>query len=172
MIYILPTDTCFWIWCSIHNVDDYKKIYTLKKRPFSKPLAIMVESYDFLEKYTFLTPSQKEFLKNYKRPFTVLLNTKTNFLSESLPNKNCYKKIAFRIANKEIQKNLINMIGPFFLTSANIGGETEIYKKDELPFVEDETIKFFIENDLEIVPPSDIFEFIGTTTKTLYIRKY
>jgi tRNA A37 threonylcarbamoyladenosine synthetase subunit TsaC/SUA5/YrdC len=83
-----------------------------------------------------------------------------------------YKKIAFRIANMEIQKKLINQIWPFFLTSANMWGEKEIYKKNELPFSENDTLKILESSDLEIVPPSDIFEFIGETIKTLYIRKY
>jgi L-threonylcarbamoyladenylate synthase len=172
MIYILPTDTCFWIWCSIHDVKDYLKIYELKKRPLEKPLAIMVESFDFLQKHTFLTKEQENFLKNYKRPFTILLSPKTQFINDALPNKNLYKKIAFRIANMDAQKHLINQIGSFFLTSANLWGEKEIYKKEELPFQESENIQLFVENDLEIVPPSDIFEFISDTTKTVYVRKY
>jgi len=80
----------------------------------------MVESYDFLQKHTFLSEAQKNFLKNYKRPFTILLTPKNNFINENLPNKNLYKKIAFRVANMEAQKNIINQIGSFFLTSANI----------------------------------------------------
>ncbi len=50
MIYIVPTDTCFWISCSLDDVKNYNKIYEIKKRDLSKPLAIMIESFEWLEK--------------------------------------------------------------------------------------------------------------------------
>lgn len=171
MIYILPTDTCFWIWCQIYNEEDYRQIYSLKKRSFDKPLAIMVENIEFLKKHTPISDMQVKFLLDYKRPYTVLLTTKTNFISENIPNKSLYKKTAFRIANTEMQKNLLGKIGPIFLTSANISGNKEIYSKKDIPFHPSENITIYGESDIEIVPPSDIFEFIGDTTKIIYLRK-
>lgn len=171
MIYIIPTDTCFWIWCKIYDESSYKEIYALKNRSLDKPLAIMVENIEFLKKHTHISDMQVHFLLEYKRPYTVLLSTKTNFISENIPNKSLYKKTAFRVANMQLQKNLLGKIGPIFLTSANISGENEIYSKKDLPFHPSENLTIYGESDIEKVPPSDIFEFIGDGVKIVYLRK-
>jgi len=172
MIYIIPTDTCFWIACSLYSTSDYKKIYELKKRSYDKPLAVMVESLDYLEKNTFLSPWQKNFLLNYKRPYTIILKTKTDFIPNDVPNKLRYQKVAFRVAHLDIQKKLLDTIWPFFLTSANLSDTKEIYEIAQLPFKENENVKILCDENIEITPPSDIFEFIGDTTQTVYLRKY
>ena len=172
MIYIVPTDTCFWIACSLYSSNDYKKIYELKKRSYDKPLAVMVENLDYLEKNTHISPEQKNFLLNYKRPYTILLQTKTDFIPSDIPNKLRYKKVAFRVAHLDVQKKLLDMIGPFFLTSANLSDTKEIYELVKIPFEESDELKILGDDDIEITPPSDIFEFIGDTTQIVYLRKY
>jgi hypothetical protein len=75
----------------------------------------MVLDFNWLEKNTPLTKEQIEFLKNYKRPFTVLtdcdnLKLWINYIDEDnneFINRNIYKKFAFRIAHNSIQEKLI-----------------------------------------------------------------
>jgi tRNA A37 threonylcarbamoyladenosine synthetase subunit TsaC/SUA5/YrdC len=136
MIYILPTDTCFWLACPITHYKDYEKIYKIKKRPFQKPLAILLQDFNQLQKYTQLTKQQIDFLKNYKKPFTIL--TESNYIKiwlnfvneetwEEFRNRTIYEKIALRIANNDIEKKLIKEKWLLFLTSANISNKWEIY---------------------------------------------
>ena len=139
MIYILPTDTCFWMACSIDDTKSYHKIYEIKQRDFQKPLSIMVESFEWLRDYTTLHKEQIDFLKNYKRPFTILtycprIEMILNLEQEDFEykNKNVYTYIAFRVANNEIEKKLISDIGPIFLTSANISWKKELYTLEEI----------------------------------------
>ena len=172
MIYIIPTDTCFWIACPIEDIDAYKTIYTLKKRPYDKPLAIMVEDFEYLERTTYIQKSQIDFLKSYRRPFTVLVETKRNFISELVPNKGKYKKTAFRVAHSALQKKLIKGVWPLFLTSANISGDIETYKVSELPFTESKKVQILADSDLEITLPSDIFEFRWNSNEVIYLRQY
>lgn len=183
MIYILPTDTCFGIACALDDTQSYHKIYEIKKRPLEKPLAIMVESFDWLYQNTDLSQEQIDFLKNYKKPFTVLANCPyiemiLNLEQEDFcyENKESYKKIAFRVANNEIEKRLIDEVGPIFLTSANFSGEKEIYdiaeaKKQFSIFWK--SIKFLWEN-ITLNPnikPSDIFEFKWESLDIIYLRQ-
>lgn len=106
-IFILPTDTCFGIACALDDKKGYHKIYDIKKRSFDKPLAVLVESFDWLEKYTSLTPEQIEFLKEYEKPFTVVTDCPNiqiflNFEDDEdgeFRNNKVYKKIGFRVAN-------------------------------------------------------------------------
>jgi len=177
MIFILPTDTCYWIGCYCDNIEDYKKIYKIKNRSFSKPLAIFLNNYKEIEKYAYLSEKQLDFIKKYKHPFTVLLNIKNNLLIKNLPNKDKYKKIAFRIADNNVLKSYTKN-KPIFLTSANFSWETEIYNTDELKkqfknYLEEIEIDETIEK-IEKKPPSNIFEFINNDEENIeikYLRK-
>jgi len=173
MLSILPTDTCWWIWCQIHDVQAYEKIYSLKKRSFQKPLSVMVESFSDLQEYSNLNEEQIEFLKNYEKPFTVLADS--DILENlNIPNMAQYEKVAFRVAHSDIQKKLISEVGPIFLTSANISGHQEYYtlenvKKDFWP--SDEIM--FLGDDTYIGgnPPSEIFWFEGENCEQVFLRK-
>lgn len=67
MIYILSTDTCFWIACPVYDIKSYKKIYEIKNRPLDKAIAIMIGDFEYFENNTKLTKNQIHFLKNKLR---------------------------------------------------------------------------------------------------------
>jgi L-threonylcarbamoyladenylate synthase len=184
MIYFLPTDTCFWIACELINSDDYNKIYDIKKRDLKKPLAIMVENFEWLKKYTTLNEKQVNFLKTYKNPFTILTNCDyiayiLNYEDDKISfiNKNIYKKIAFRVAHNDIQKKLTKKLWPIFLTSANIADKSEIYSREILQ----KEFQYYIDKWIvKILWPwdsqkksisSDIFEFKWESLNIEYLRK-
>ena len=184
MIYIIPTDTCFWIACSISDKKNYEKIYKIKKREYSKPLTIIIENFNWLEQNTDLTKEQIKFLKNYKKPFTILTNSDyvkiwLNYEDEEggFINKDVYKQIAFRVANNNIQKKLIKENWPMFLTSANLSGKVEIYTLKELKeefkyYLDKKIIELRWDNNLnKNIPSSDIFEFVWESLDIEYLRK-
>ena len=82
MPYLIPTNTCFGLAASIADPQGYNAIFELKNRPHSKPLAILVESFDWLASHTSLTSEQIHFLEHYPRPFSVL--TASDFLENFL----------------------------------------------------------------------------------------
>jgi tRNA A37 threonylcarbamoyladenosine synthetase subunit TsaC/SUA5/YrdC len=94
---------------------DYNLIYKIKKRDLSKPLAILIPDFEWLKNNTSLTSEQIKFLKNYKRPFTVLtdcdnLKIWINYVDEDnneFLNKDVYNRFAFRVANNDTQKRLL-----------------------------------------------------------------
>lgn len=95
-------------------------MYAVKARDLSKPLAVLVSDFEYLEQHTKITPEQLAFIQNYHRPFSVLLETRTDLLDTSLPNRNLYTKISFRVAHTDVQRDLTHKHGPLFLTSANL----------------------------------------------------
>ena len=131
-LFIIPTDTCFGIWCFVQDVEWYENIYEIKWRDFNKPISIFIDSFEYLEKNTKLTKENINFLKNYKNPWTVVINienlTDKKLLQNisKLPNKKIYKKIAFRVSHTKLQQDLIKENGIFFLTSLNNSWEKEI----------------------------------------------
>jgi len=137
-MFIIPTNTCFGIWCFIQDLDWYKNIYKIKWRDFNKPISIFVDSFEYIEKNTKLTEQNIDFLKNYENPWTVLVNiediTDSSLLQNisKLPNEEVYLKIAFRLAHTELQQNLIKENWLFFLTSLNNSWEKEIFNLKQM----------------------------------------
>lgn len=181
-IFLIPTDTCYWIGCPIGDTDSYKKIYKIKNRGYDKPLAIMVSDLDWLYDNTTLTEEQLNFISEYNKPYTVLTDCpRISMLLEyeddetSYPNKDQYKKIAFRVAHTKAQEKLLWEVGPIFLTSANISGEPENYtiewlKKSFSKYMNE--LEIIEETDLDPnIKPSDIFEFVGESLELHYLRK-
>ena len=187
MIYILPTDTCYWIATPIDDIKNYEKIYKIKKRSFDKPLAILVENFKWLEDNTDLTKEQVNFLENYEKPFTILTDSTNlkiwiNFVNEDtneeIINRWVYEQIAFRVANNKTQKKLVKNHWPMFLTSANISNEPELYSSKEVKekfeyYLEKKIMTFVWENtwNLEWEKPSEIFEFDWESLEKNILRK-
>lgn len=178
-LFILPTNTCFWIATPIDDIEWYKKIYEIKKRNFSKPLAILVIDFDWLEQNTILTHEQIEFLKNYEKPFTILTETRDDIIPKDIPNKEIYKKAAFRVAHNFMHRSLIKDFWPLFLTSANLSNQAELFTTKDIrdtfkEEIEKYDIKVFAHPTFCIkseIRASDIFEFIWNTTEIKYIRR-
>ncbi len=185
MLYILPTNTCFGIACPVKDLESYEKIYGIKSREKSKPIAILVDDFSYFSEHTKLTSKQIDFLKNYKNPFTILIDKQKildkNLLKiiNNLPNSKIYEKIAFRVAHTFMQKKLIRLNWPLFLTSANKSGNPEIFdtisiKKEFASEIDTHQIKIFAHNDYCINSSkkySDIFEFVRESEEVNYFRK-
>lgn len=184
-LFILPTDTCFWLASPINNVESYNNIYKIKSRDLSKPLAILCDNYEYLEKYTKLSIEQIAFLKKYKNPFTILID-KNKVLDKKLlnqisklSNSKIYEKIAFRIAHNFMQKKLIRINWLLFLTSANKSNNPELFssikvRKEFEKEIIDYNIKVFAHPDFCInykQNSSDILEFIWDNLEIKYLRK-
>ena len=185
MIYILPTDTCYWIACAFDDKKNYEKIYKIKKRSHDKPLAIMVKNFQWLRENSDLTDEQVDFCERYEKPFTVLTHSRNIELfleyaddnEDYFINKDVYTQIAFRVAHNGMQESLINDVGPIWLTSANLSGAGETYDIKKI----DSDFEYYIEKwivevigtanlDPE-VPASDIFSFEGDSLQVNYLRQ-
>ena len=182
-LYIVPTDTCYWLACPIWDSDAYAEIYTLKNRWYDKPLAIMVPDFEWLFENTPLTEEQLNFLSEYNRPFTVLTDCpRISMLLEYsddemwYENKEQYKKIAFRVAHTQAQDQLLEQEWPIFLTSANLSWKPECYTMWDL----ENTFWNKLDNQIEVIEkadldkniaPSDIFSFVWDTLELNYLRK-
>lgn len=187
MIYIVPTDTCYWIWCPVDEIKSYNKIYKIKNRSYDKPLAVMVPNFEWLRDNTTLTNEQIDFLKKYPKPFTILtdsmpLRVWINFVNdenwEEFINRDLYKKIAIRVAHNKLQDRILKENWPIFLTSANFSWEKEMYTPKEIKekfweYIDRWVIKFVWENawPLEQNPPSEIFEFVWDSLEQKFLRK-
>ena len=120
---LFPTDTLPAI-CSYPKYS--QKIWTIKKRPSSKPLILMGACLDDL--FEFVHPSAKEeglkLAKNYwPGALTMVLPTMGNF-SEHLNSHS--NSVGFRVPALGIARDLLMQTGPLATTSANISGEEPV----------------------------------------------
>ncbi len=184
-IFILPTNTCFGIACPINETNSYNSIYKIKGREFNKPFSILCMDIKYLEKNTLLNKDQINFIKNYPKPYTILIKKNKildkNLLKiiENLPNSKIYERIAFRTSHNFMHKKLIEKNGLLFLTSANKSKETETFStKDIIRIFKKEIEKYnvkvfahknFIINSIQ--KWSDIFEFIWDSLEAKFLRK-
>ncbi len=124
---LFPTDTLPAI-CSYPKYS--KKIWTIKKRPSTKPLILMGGCLDDLFEY--VHPCAKEdglklARKYWPGALTIVLPTIGNFSK----NLNCHSNsLGFRVPALRLARDLLIKTGPLATTSANISGETPV--KDAL----------------------------------------
>ncbi len=168
MITIIPTDTCYWLAWEITE-SDYHEIYRLKGRDFSKPLAILVESYEDMQMYIEITTEQIEFLKQYPRPWSYLGKRSSQFKLPDFLDGDTYLRLSIRVAESCISADIRDQIlCPLFLTSANFSGQNEsktlAEAREFFPDIEG------IDGRVCDLPPSDIFYF-DESWEIVYLRK-
>ena len=120
---LFPTDTLPAI-CSYPKYS--KKIWTIKKRPLSKPLILMGGCLEDL--FEFVHPCALEdsfqLAKIYwPGALTMVLPTTGNFSKHLNGNSNA---VGFRVPALRIARDLLKQTGPLATTSANISGEVPV----------------------------------------------
>ncbi len=168
-IITIPTDTCYGFACSFNDAVWYKQIYNLKWRTQSKPLSLVVKSFQDIPKYVQITQAQLEFLSIYPYPFTLLAKPIIS-LPWFLPTE-AYSYLGIRVWEKCIDLDIHKNISyPLFLTSANWSGEKECYSRQEVlsEFGSDIAILW---EESGWNPPSNVFSFIDDTLELEYKRR-
>lgn len=132
-IVIFPTDTAIGIGCRIDKAESVKKIFDLKKRDYSKPLMILVDSLQMAQEYVSIPNEVQDKLLNKYWPggLTVFLKC----YLEKVPSvvRSGTDTLALRLpAHKDI-RDIIKKIGvPIIATSANFSGEVTPYSIAEV----------------------------------------
>jgi len=174
-IFVTPTETCIGIGCRIDDREWYELIYKLKWREKNKPLAVLVPTWEELQYESVLTPSQINFLKTYKFPFTIVCEIKEDFRDEyPLLDEYNYKTIGFRVGEACLEQKTLSYIrAPFFLTSANKSGEEECHTIDEVNdiFRDNIDVLQILPGKAGRQPPSNVIQFVWTSNDLKYIRK-
>ncbi|MEA3506739.1 MAG: L-threonylcarbamoyladenylate synthase [Elusimicrobiota bacterium] len=109
---LFPTDTVCGLFASPRKPKAVKKIYKIKKRDLSKPLAMLVPDIDsILEIVNKDSSLEKKLKENWPGAVTFILNTKDG------------ETIGVRMPDFKPLLELLSMTGPLYATSANISGK-------------------------------------------------
>ncbi len=181
-IMICPTDTVYGFLADAGNKKAVDKIYKIKKRPKSKPLAIFVKDLKMTKKLAEINKEQEAVLtlrlrsgqaKYWPGKYTFILKSKVksqNFkLSKLVTGKD--GTIALRIPRYKFLNSLLKKINkPLAQTSVNISGKPPLTKINDI-------IEQFKKYDILIIDggnlpkskPSKILELKEDKIKTLRI---
>ena len=120
-VLIFPTDTVYGIGTSYKNEPGMEKIFALKKRPKTKPLAILIDdkkrASEIVEINEFV---EKEMERVWPGAVTLLLKAKAPLSPYLLDSSS---KVGLRIPDHHLTLKLLEISGPLATTSANLSGQ-------------------------------------------------
>lgn len=125
---IFPTDTVYGIGCSIYDIYNIDKIYEIKKRDKSKPLACLCYDLEQIKSIAYVDDLATKLINKYlPGGLTLILKSKPEVLE-----KIGYETIGVRIPDCDIALNILKEFGPMLTTSVNDSGQTPINEYEEI----------------------------------------
>ncbi|MST04221.1 MAG: threonylcarbamoyl-AMP synthase [Candidatus Pacebacteria bacterium] len=168
---IFPTETLYGIGANALNEEAVRKIFTVKKRPESKPILILISEIEMLNKLVLEIPKIARDLiyKFWPGPLTIIFSAKggsafggknkTGLLNALNPYGNT---VAIRMTSSKTAQKIITLCGfPITATSANLNGKEAIknYKEAMEQFGNSSLIRYMIEDEnMKDSKPSTIID--------------
>ncbi len=165
-IIVYPTDTLYALGANIFNEDAVKKVFKIKKRPFTSPLPVAVSNFHEIDKIAYTNDVVKKVVERFlPGALTLILNKKdsvSNIITGGLG------KIAVRIPKNDIALDLLSRSGPLTVTSANIHNEKTPYVIKDLKMQFNTEISVYLDNGRLDAKPSTIIDM--TSEKPVIVR--
>jgi L-threonylcarbamoyladenylate synthase len=149
-VVVFPTDTVYGFLAILENKKAINKIYKIKNRPKTKPLAVFVKDLKMAKELAKISLGQEKVLKKkWPGKYTFILNTAKG-----------KKTIALRIPKYAPLNNLLKKIDkPIAQTSVNISGKPELNKiKDIKESFKKSGVLIFDDGNLPKRRPSAIID--------------
>ena len=141
----VPTDTVYGLCCSVFCDSAIERIYNIKHRPTSQPVAIVVANISDIYKYVTRLPVNASFIFEHflPGPLTVLLESNGVIKSEHVVHDG---KIAFRVVDAYPLTEIIKSVGcPLVLTSANVHGADNCFTAEKVLSQLGEDVRYIID---------------------------
>ena len=127
-VIIFPTYTVYGIGTPIFDVDGINRIYEIKKRPKTKPLACLCANLEQINSIALLDDNAKKLINEFlPGPLTLILKTK-----DDVKIKIGYNTIGVRIPNNKIALDILKENGPMLTTSVNESGMVPLNEYDDI----------------------------------------
>ena len=166
-VVVYPTDTLYALGADIYNDWAVKKIFEIKRRPYSCPCPVAIANFDEIEKISYTNDLVKKVAKRFlPGPLTLILNKKDSVSSIVTGGLD---KIAVRIPKNDVALNLLSRFGPLTATSANIHGKKTSYVIKDLKMQFSSEISVYLDDGRLDAKPSTIVDL--TSKKPIIIRK-
>ncbi len=120
-IIVYPTDTVYGLGVNALDEKAVKKLFKTKKRPFDKPMPVLVRDFETMKKIAQINKEQEGLLKKLLPGRITVVLHKKSIVPDILTGGS--KKIGLRIPDYKFTQVLINNLDfPITTTSANISG--------------------------------------------------
>jgi len=166
-VVVYPTDTLYALGTDIYNEGAVKKIFKIKRRPYSCPFSVAVANFDEIDKISFTNDLVKIVVKRFlPGPLTLILKKKDSVSSIVTGGLD---KIAVRIPKNDVALDLLSRFGPLTATSANIHGKKTSYVIKDLKMQFSNEISVYLDDGRLDAKPSTIVDL--TSKKPIIVRK-
>lgn len=122
MVIIFPTDTVYGIGTPIFDIDGINKIYRLKNRSKSKPLACLCKDLEQIRMIAKINKIEEAIINEYMPGALTIISEAKDEVKEKIG----YETIGVRIPNNKLAISLLDKYGPMLTTSVNESGEEPI----------------------------------------------
>lgn len=129
-IIAFPTDTVYGVGCKVDDIDAIKKIFEMKNRDYSKPLAILCPDKN-IEKYVLNISDNAKYLMDKYWPGALTIIFKKSELINDLVSANL-DTVGFRMPNSNIALSVLKQFGIMATTSVNISGSAALNTSKEI----------------------------------------
>ena len=130
-IIAISTDTVFGVGAIISDTRAIDKIYRLKNRDYSKPLAILAATIDDILPYVKdVSEEVLNIMYNYWPGALTIIFKKSQLVDKIITNG--LDTIAFRIPNSKNALEVLKKFGPLATTSVNISGQVPLNNYEEI----------------------------------------
>lgn len=169
LLVCFPTETVYALACNALNYKAIKKIYHIKKRPYSKQLSIFVNNIDSLKKIAIVKDEHIDLINYFSPgPITYVLPLQNNNI---LPSEFFKISVGIRIPNHPTAISILNALNiPIIATSVNISEEKSACRAIDIPQSIQQNISFIIEDD-KLVSGIESTIVDLTTDKVKVLRK-
>lgn len=151
-----PTDTLYGIGCDALNEETVRKVYEIKGRNFSKPMSIAVSSIEMMERYVTIPINIRSLLKKIvPGPYTILLQKK-DIIPDLVTSGSTL--VGVRIPDHDLILEIIERFGkPIITTSANLSGENDVTKYEDITL----PVDYIVKGQCKYNQPSTVFDPIN-----------
>ncbi len=136
-----PTDTVYGVGAKIDDVEAINKIYHLKHRDTSKPLAVLTGTKDIDQYVLNVSEKAKQLINQYWPGALTLIFKKSNLISDKVTSN--LDSVGLRMPNSQIALQILNHFGLLATTSVNISGSEPLNSIEE--------IKKYFSNEIDYI---------------------
>ena len=167
-IVIFPTETVYGIGTNGLDENAIRKLYEVKQRPLNKPISLLVNNIEMVEKIAKnITKIEYKLMERFfPGPLTVILE-KRDIIPDILTSNT--NTVGIRMPSGEIAKKLIEFAGvPLATSSSNISGKPSGTNINDIKKDFEGKVDCFVDNgESELGIPSTVIKIIDNTPHIL-----
>ncbi|MBA3732986.1 threonylcarbamoyl-AMP synthase [Patescibacteria group bacterium] len=143
-VVVMPTDTIYGILGRAFDPKAVDKIYQIKKRTPDKPFIILIADISDLSKFSiqFSDTDKEIFYKIWPGPFSVEFEVN----NETFTYRSFGKKLALRLPDNDLLREIIRHTGPLVAPSANLEGEPPAKNIEEAKEYFGDGVDMYVDN--------------------------